>query len=104
MEFDAEFSRKYEEAISDLSEDDLEFVASLTRDRLNEYVYSPARIRPLKLKKWREDDTAPDHDLLNSVINKFLGVQKEELFQILLDLLPPRSSKSQDIEKKPTNT
>ena len=89
MEFDAEFSKRYEEAIIDLSEEDLEFVASLNRDRLNEYVHSPPRIRPLKLKRWREDDVAPGHDLLNTVVNKFLGVQKEELFQILLALLPP---------------
>src|SRR5881396_118601 len=40
---------------------------------MTQNLYYSVRIRPLKLKKWREDDTAPDHDLLNSVINKFLA-------------------------------
>ena len=61
---DREFSQQYEAALEGLSDQDLAFVASLPRERLKEWVLSPARIRPHKLALWRSEvpfGTQVDH-------------------------------------------
>ena len=96
MEFTAAFASTYEEAIRDLSEDDVAFVASLSAARLQEYVYSPARIRPFKLHQWRAQDAAPAHELLTTLLERVAGIRTEDLLHLVLQLLPPRSAPAQE--------
>ena len=51
------FLRKYEDAVKDLSDDDLAKIVRLGRHRLREWVSSPERVRPHLLAKWDEEDT-----------------------------------------------
>ncbi len=54
---DEGFFRKYEDAVKDLSDDDLAKVAGLDGIRLREWVNSPARVRPHLLAKWADQDS-----------------------------------------------
>lgn len=51
----SDFNAKYEEAVQDLAEEDLMFLAGLDKNRLSEWVHAPAKIRPVFLKKWRNE-------------------------------------------------
>ena len=95
MEFTAAFASKYEEAIRDLSEDDVAFVASLSAARLQEYVYSPARIRPFKLHQWRAQEAAPAPDLLTTLRETMAGIRTEDVLHLVLQLLSPRAAPAQ---------
>lgn len=60
-EKDAEsFFEKYQDAIQDLPDEDLARVAALERRRLQEWVNSPARIRPHLLAEWAKQDAGRD--------------------------------------------
>lgn len=54
---DDEFFRRYEDAVKDLSDDDLTKVVRLEYQRLHKWVNSPRRVRPHLLKKWAEQDS-----------------------------------------------
>lgn len=47
-----DFKQKYEKAIEGLNDNDLSFIASLSKDQLAEWVESPPEIRPFKLRNW----------------------------------------------------
>jgi hypothetical protein len=49
---DREFSRRYEEAVTGLSDSDLKVVAGLAERELRDWVYSPPSVRPHKLAAW----------------------------------------------------
>ena len=53
------FRENYEEAIKDLSEEDLMTVASLPKNRLAEWIDNPVKMRPILLKKWKEEMSRP---------------------------------------------
>lgn len=55
---DDEFYIRYEQALDGLSEMALAQVAMLDPKKLREWVYSPAKIRPHLLKKWKDEDEA----------------------------------------------
>lgn len=57
---DPDFTRRYEEALQGLSEEQLRAVARLSQTRLKEWVYSPAAIRPIKLDEWGHEKTIGD--------------------------------------------
>lgn len=50
------FLRKYDDAVKDLSEEDLAKVVRLEGHRVREWVKSPGRVRPHLLAKWAEED------------------------------------------------
>jgi len=59
------YLEKYEEALSDLSESELEQVANLSEEKLNKWIFSPKKIRPFLLKKWSKGISS------NNKLNKF---------------------------------
>lgn len=54
---DDEFFKRYEEAVKDLSDDDLAIVVNLERHLLREWIYSPGRVRSHLLAKWTKEDS-----------------------------------------------
>jgi hypothetical protein len=54
---DSEFFAKYEEALKDLSDEELAEVVELDQHRLREWVNSPVQIRPHLLKKWVTEES-----------------------------------------------
>jgi hypothetical protein len=56
-ENDSEFFAKYEEALKDLSDEELAEVVKLDQHRLREWANSPVRIRPHLLKKWVTEES-----------------------------------------------
>ena len=80
---DEGFFRKYEDAVKDLSDDDLARVAGLDRVRLREWVNSPARVRPHLLTKWIEQDSQRhekaerSHTAVNESIETAAGVVRK---------------------------
>lgn len=54
---DKEFLDRYEEAVKDLSDEDLAKVVRLDAQRLRQWVDSPSRIRPHLMKKWVDQDS-----------------------------------------------
>jgi hypothetical protein len=49
---DENFKRQYEAALEGLTDDELAYIASLSTERLREWVLSPASIRPHKIALW----------------------------------------------------
>ena len=49
---EAAFRAEYEAAVKNLSDEQLEQVAHLTKSKLREWVSAPERMRPHLLKKW----------------------------------------------------
>ena len=95
MVFTEAFAAKYEEAIRDLSDDEVAFVASLSAARLQEYVYSPARIRPFKLQQWRAHAAPSLHEVLLPLLERLGGLRKEDLLHLVRQLFPAPASPSQ---------
>jgi hypothetical protein len=45
---------RLEKALEGLSDDDLEFILSLERDKVTEWLELPKQLQPIQLKKWRD--------------------------------------------------
>lgn len=84
---DQEFNSRYEEAIKDLSEDDLMLITGLNKRELIRWVNSPERIRSILIKKWRNKN-----EMINSIL---LDINKKTK-----DL----RKKTKDLRKKTENS